>query len=202
MADKYLNQIINKYEKELGFWKNFSENIETFNSEAKTTVISDYEVLNRIARMENKLDIMRTFASLSDGEYSIKISKYFQVHCSEHRLGFGLTDEIEDVVYNYVYDSHSELYVLVNKRLIPFLSPVLDYQNWFGKGGSFSLEDTMNCFNWINEKSKYDLAKYPRDFKSEVRDLVRKLQSDEIKPYIELAEKYIDLLIEKGKEED
>lgn len=58
MTEKYLNKAISKYEKQLGFWKSFMENIKTFNSEYGMTVIAEYEVKNRIARMETKLDIV------------------------------------------------------------------------------------------------------------------------------------------------
>lgn len=150
-----------------------------------------YELKNKLKRKEVILEGLKYFATLDlDGYGSLTISNYFYINFDKlGRFNFGIKNEIESEVYDYVYNSHSELNRIAHDKLGSFLSPIMSNYK--------SLEDLFNFSNWeINDvdKSKNRLVYI-------LKSIVEELTSDKVKPFLELAEKYVDMLIEKGKKE-
>ena len=164
-----------------------------------------YEHENDLARDRVNLAGVNYWATVCDDNGSISISKYFEIRFLNcNGVQFAFKDEIENDVYKYAYDSYSELYRIVNERLVPFLSPVVDEYYAWGQGESYHLDYATEYLDLLKKRNKYDIKerKYEEDIVNTLRATVKRLTSDEVKPYLELAEKYVDMLIEKGKADE
>lgn len=191
LKDRGVKEILNKIEYE-------TAQIEL----AKKYEFNVFEHETQLAIARVLLAGLTYWNTISDDEGYIVISKYFKV-CFDTLRGvrFSLTEQISGDMYKYVCDSWSELYRIVNERLAAFLGPTVNEGSLWGQGRSFYLSHVCGYVEWLGKQDRYDIEThhFEKRIVDDLKMTVTKLTSDAIKSYLELAEKYIDMLIEKGK---
>ena len=149
---------------------------------------------DKIAQNKVKIKVLEWFKTFSTNEYTYKFSKYIQFYLdATPRCGFGLTDEIEGIMYDKVWGSHSDLFMYTNKKVRELIEYYCDVE---------TLEHLWTSLNGAGKYNIYNIKdpdKYADDIIKNLQEIINFLNSDTMKKLNELIETYIDDMVKYGE---